>query len=88
MECIWINGDPDHSGNIETKPLFKGQINVAICEKHYKEHLVIMALIKTGVLDAEQVMSVNSEERKKLLKSKVYDVDVALKEAEQSDNEK
>ena len=77
--CCWEIKDKDHKGNVEKRSMFSGQIEVPACEKHYREHLVVIALASIGE-NVEDILNKTYEEQIAVLTSKVPDVDAKLLE--------
>lgn len=86
VKCIWNLNSPC-DGSTQEKNMFQGQITVPICDKHHREHLVILALNNIGN-SPEKTLVLNAEEREELLKSEAGDVEIAIKKAEEDDNNK
>lgn len=65
MKCLWTMDDLC-SDDVETRELFNGQITVAICGTHFKQHQCMMELHKLGQ-KVEDLLAMSSEERDRLL---------------------
>jgi hypothetical protein len=63
MSCCLCNmEDIICDGNLEQRIMFHGQLNVVICESHYKDHINIM-LLKANGFDIEKVLELTPEQR-------------------------
>ncbi|MFA5024277.1 MAG: hypothetical protein WC523_04935 [Patescibacteria group bacterium] len=60
-ECAWNLGT-SHEGVVTNTKLWDGQILVPVCEKHLKEHKIIIALFQAGQ-DIEELFTKTEEWR-------------------------
>lgn len=60
-KCVWNMGT-DCDGDVDNRTMFNQQLTIPACDKHFREHQVVMALHSTG-LDIEEVMEMTVEER-------------------------
>ena len=61
MDCLIKALGADCDGELKERILF-GQLKVAACDKHYRSHLVILALNK-GSLSTDEILSIGHDER-------------------------
>jgi len=64
ITCVWLLGT-DHGGETEKRLMFDKQLEVPVCEKHFKEHKRIMMLVANNY-DIEEVVEMDPEEIAKL----------------------
>lgn len=63
-ECVWLLGT-EHGGSVSKQLMFDKQLEVPICEEHFKQHRRIMLLVANGY-DIEEVVEMDMEEVSRL----------------------
>ena len=66
LTCVWNMGS-DCGGEVSEEPMFRDQLKVPVCSKHYEEHLKLMLLIKDSKNTTEDLLKLTQEERDKEL---------------------
>ena len=61
MNCLWKVLGADCNGELKERTLFS-QLNVSMCDRHYRSHFVIIALNKSG-LSTDEILSIGHDER-------------------------
>ena len=61
QQCVW-NMEGACNGSVERRAMFNAQITVPICDKHFHDHVVVIALHSAGY-DSEEIMAQTGEWR-------------------------
>lgn len=85
--CVWNMGT-DCAGEVSTELMFRGQLQVPVCGKHYNEHLKLSLLIKESGRDTEELLELTVEQRDEELAKALNgkDLNVALAEMRELEN--
>jgi len=65
--CNWALDNNAHEGIVLNKELFNRQHLALLCEKHFKQHLILMTLVRLGQ-NPEQVLMQSPEDMLEKLK--------------------
>lgn len=78
----------DCAGEVSEELMFRGQLKVPVCSRHYNDHLKLSLLIKDGGRDTEELLELTAEQRdeelNKLLAGR--DLNAALQEMRELEN--
>ena len=78
--CCWNMGGVECNGDTEPTLMFDGQIQIPICESHYRQHLKVLVLHKYSKKDINEIIQLSAEDMDKELDMTVDDVEQALKD--------
>lgn len=60
IECCW-KLDELHRGPVAVEAMFKGHLEVPICERHYTWHCAIVTLVEVGGMEVMEVLGMSRE---------------------------
>jgi len=55
LTCVWNMGSACEGG-VNNRLMFKGQLSIPVCDRHYVEHVMLMAIRNLCDLDVENLV--------------------------------